>query len=246
MTKPARPVRVQRRVEELDPEVVARCRCAAGRTGSGGPGRPSSLSRSLSTRVDVERRIGQDEVEAADRVVRVVVVAVDVAAVADVALEAVHREVHAAEAAGLVGLLDAVDRRARAAGFFWCSATNRARLHEHAARAAGGVEDAAVERLDHLDDQPDDAARRVELAAPLALGRGELAEEVLVDAPEGVALDAGRDLGDLLEQLLEQRAGEEVVGLGQHAGELRVVLLDVAHRLVDLAPTSAPSGRLSR
>ena len=46
--------------------------------------------------------------------------------------------------------------------------------------------------------------------------------------------DAGRDLGDLLEQLLEQRAGEEVVGLGQHAGKPRVVLLDLAHRRVDL------------
>ncbi len=113
-----------------------------------------------------------------------------------------------------------------AAGFFWCSATKRARLHEHAAGAAGGVEDAAVERLDDLDDQADDAARRVELAALLALGAGELAEEVLVDAAEGVVVDGGGNLGDLLEQFLEQRAGEEVVGLGQDAGELRVVLLD--------------------
>ena len=47
---------------------------------------------------------------------------------------------------------------------------------------------------------------RVELAAPLALRAGELAEEVLVDAPERVALGGRRDLGDLLEQLLEQRA----------------------------------------
>ncbi len=36
-----------------------------------------------------------------------------------------------------------------------------------------------------------------------------------------------------LEQFLQQRAGEDLVGLGQHAGELRIVLLDVAHRLVD-------------
>jgi hypothetical protein len=73
----------------------------------------------------------------------------------------------------------------------------------------------------------------VELAALLAFGTGELAEEVFVDAAEGVEVHAGRDLGDLLEQLLEQRAGEKVVGLGQHAGELRVVLLDRAHGRVD-------------
>ncbi len=74
---------------------------------------------------------------------------------------------------------------------------------------------------------------RVELAALLPFRRGELAEEVFVDAAEGVVVDGGGNLGDLLEQFLEQRAGEEVVGLGQDAGELRVVLLDVAHRLVD-------------
>ena len=39
--------------------------------------------------VDVERRVGEDEVEAARGVVRVVVVAVDVAAVFDFAFEAV-------------------------------------------------------------------------------------------------------------------------------------------------------------
>jgi len=59
--------------------------------------------------VDVERRVGEDEVEAAGGVVRVVVVAVDVAAVADVAFEAVDGEVQAAEATSFVGFLDAVD-----------------------------------------------------------------------------------------------------------------------------------------
>ena len=57
----------------------------------------------------VERRVGEDEVEAARDVVRVVVVAVDVAAVFDFAFEAVDSEVQAAQAAGFVGFLDAVD-----------------------------------------------------------------------------------------------------------------------------------------
>jgi hypothetical protein len=101
--------------------------------------------------------------------------------------------------------------------------------------AACGVEDATVERFDDLDDELNDRGRRVEDAAFLALCEGELTEEVLVDAAEGVEVRGGRDLGDLLEQLLEQRAGEEVEGLGQHAGEPRVVLLDLAHRRVDLS-----------
>src|SRR3546814_9521127 len=50
---------------------------------------------------------------------------------------------------------------------------------------------------------------------------------------EGVVVDAGRDLGHLLQQLFQQGAGEQVVGLGQHALERLVVLLDLAHRLVD-------------
>lgn len=44
------------------------------------------------------------------------------------------------------------------------------RLHEHAAGAAAGVEDAALLRSEHLDQHPDDRPRRAELAAPLALG----------------------------------------------------------------------------
>jgi len=53
-------------------------------------------------------------------------------------------------------------------------------------------------------------------------------------APEGVVVHGGGNLGDFFEQFLEEGAGEEVVGLGQDAGELRVVLLDVAHGVVDL------------
>ena len=83
-------------------------------------------------------------------------------------------------------------------------------LHEHAAGAAGRVEDAAVERLRDFDEQPDDADRRVELAALLAFRAGELAEEVFVDPPEGVVVERGGDLGDLLEQLLQQRAVENL------------------------------------
>ena len=112
-------------------------------------------------------------------------------------------------------------------------------LHEHAARAAAGVVDAALVRLDHLDQQLDDGLRRVELAAALAFGAGELAEEVFVDAAEHVLAAAlgvaEADRADQVDQfaeplLVERRPG---VVLGEHALERRVVLLDRDHRVVD-------------
>ena len=61
----------------------------------------------------------------------------------------------------------------------------------------------------------------LELAAALALGHGEGAEEVFVDTPEGVVVQCGRNLGNFLQQFLEQGAGEQVEGLGQYASGLR-------------------------
>lgn len=88
--------------------------------------------------------------------------------------------------------------------------------------------------LDDLGKVSDDAGRGVKLTAFLALGAGELAEEVFVDAAKGVVVRGGRDLGGFLQQFFEESAGEEVVGPGQDAGELRIVLLDVPHGVVDL------------
>ena len=42
------------------------------------------------------------------------------------------------------------------------------------------------------------------------------------------------DLRDTLEQLLQQRARKQLISFRQHAGELRVVALDRAHRIVQL------------
>ena len=177
--------------------------------------------------------MGEDEVERSSVGVRVVVVAVDVAAVLDVAFQPLHGEVEAAQAAGSVGLFDADDSKP-SCGVPPVPRDPARRLHEHPAGATGGVEDAAVKRFDDFGEQADDATRRVELAAFLAFGAGEFAEEVFVDAPESVVVGRRRNLGNLLEQFLEQRAGEQVEGLGQHTGELWVELLYVAHRRVDL------------
>jgi len=100
-------------------------------------------------------------------------------------------------------------------------------------------QDAALERLEHLDQQLDHAARRVELAAALALGAGEAAEEVLVDAPEdvlGAALGvAHRDGADEVDELAQLRLVDvrASVVLAQHALELRVLALDRHHGVVD-------------
>ncbi len=80
-------------------------------------------------------------------------------------------------------------------------------LHEEAAGAHGRVVDPALEGLEHLDDEGDDGLGRVELAALLAFGQGELAEEVFVDVAEDVlGLQDGvleRDGGDQVDQLAE-------------------------------------------
>ena len=77
-------------------------------------------------------------------------------------------------------------------------------LHEHAAGAAGGIEDAPVERLDHFDQQAHDGAGRVELAALLPFGAGELAEEVFVDATESIVVEADGNFGDFFSNSLSK------------------------------------------
>ena len=109
----------------------------------------------------------------------------------DVAAEAVDCEVHLCEPDGVASLLLAVDRQFLA-GVVTVAFDEVGGLDEHPARAAGGVVDFPVEGFEDLDDEPDDRGGCEELAALLALGEGELAEEVLVDQPEPVTLDRFR------------------------------------------------------
>jgi hypothetical protein len=60
------------------------------------------------------------------------------------------------------------------------------RLDEHAAGAAAGVEDHAALGFEHRHQGADDGERREVLAAALAFGGGELADEVFVDAADQV------------------------------------------------------------
>jgi hypothetical protein len=66
-------------------------------------------------------------------------------------------------------------------------------LHKETARTHGRVVHPALEGLQHLHDQRDDALGRVVLAAFLAFGQRELTEEVFVHVAEDVfALEAQR------------------------------------------------------
>jgi hypothetical protein len=112
------------------------------------------------------------------------------------------------------------------------------RLHEHTARATARVVDAALERLQHLDQHAHDRTRCVELAAALTLSDRELAEEILVDAAEHVltmVLVLEREVGEQLDDLAEP----DLIGLrpgivlGQHAFEARVFGFEQQHRLVE-------------
>ena len=101
---------------------------------------------------------------------------------AEVGLDAANGEIHHRQAAGGgVALLpvDADVAELAAVGF-----DEFFRLDKHAAGAAAGVVDAAFVGREHLDETAHDAGRGVELAAVLALGAGELGEEILVNAAQ--------------------------------------------------------------
>ena len=244
MTKPAtpppRPFGGREVVDEvLDPGVVG----VADRRRAVAPAHVVGQQLARPVR-DVERRIGEDVVGLE---VRVQVAQEAVGGLrAEVGLDAADGEVHVRQPpGGGVGLL-AEDRDV--GGLPAVGLDEAFRLHEHARRAAAGVVDAALVGFEHLDQQAHDAARREELAAELALGLGELAEEVLVDAAErvaglgAVALEA--DVGDQVDQPLHLLRRDTAAGVvaRQLALEVRVVALDGEDGVVDQRGDVGPRG----
>ena len=122
---------IQSRVEKLNPQVVriVRARQAERKAAARSDG---VLQPLLVHGVDVERWIGENEVESAGGIVRVVVVAVDIATVANVAFEPMNREIQAAETACLIGLLDTVNGKFRS-GVLFMLGHEPGGLNEHAA-----------------------------------------------------------------------------------------------------------------
>ena len=107
------------------------------------------------------------------------------------------------------------------------------RLHKHAARTAGRVEDVTVVGFDDLHDQLDERGGGEKLAAAMALAEGELAQEIFVDLAEGVAFDIHGNGIENLEQFKEHTVFEAVVGLGEHAAQVLVFGLDGGHGIID-------------
>lgn len=114
------------------------------------------------------------------------------------------------------------------------------RLHEHAAGAAAGVVHLAVVRRQHGHQCLDDGGRGVELAALLAFGAGELAEEIFVDLAQHVARLAGilaeANGGNQIHQLAQlaiRQLGARVA-LVQNALELGVFALDFGQGVIHL------------
>jgi len=126
--------------------------------------------------VHVEWRICHYEIEFSQTSMNIFVVEV---AVTNITGKAVNRKVHLAEPDSLGDLLLAIDRDI---GYVLAVAFHeRRRLDKHTAGTSGGVEDAAVKRLDHFHNQLDEAGGREELTAFLAFGHRELAEEIFGD-----------------------------------------------------------------
>ena len=141
-------------------------------------------------------------------------------------------QVHLRQRHRVVGLLGAEDRELPGGGLVVTLDELRA-LDEHAARATGRIEDAALIGLQDLDDQPDDGVGREVLTTALALLGGEVGEEVLVDEAEGVAGELGREGREEAQQLDQGRALQLLVAARQDVLQLRVGGLDRLDRLVD-------------
>ena len=151
---------VERRREDLDPQVVA----VVDRRDPVGVALVV-FDPVLVDGVDVERRIGDHEVEPTHRIVRVLVVGVRRD---DLPSETVDRQVHLGQSDRLVLVLLAEDRDL-GCRVLLVLLDEAGRLNKHAARPAGGVEDAALEWLDDVDDELDDRGRGEELAGAAAL-----------------------------------------------------------------------------
>ena len=185
----------------------------------------------------VEGRIGHDEVKPAClRHIgeKIAVGVVEAVGVADVARQAMSRKVHLVEVDRDAVLLDAIDDHT---AFFLLIGFLRpcgelCRVDEHAAGAAGRVEDAPLERLDDLDDQVHNAFRREEDAALLPLGHRELAEEIFVHLAEGIARELHR--GERAHHLDQHVIGNVGEGARESPRQVFILFLNRTHGVVEI------------
>ncbi len=183
--------------------------------------------------VNVEGRVGSDVVARAVERMGVVVERVRPVARHNLSLHAVDGHVHEAQLRVVVDLLLPVEHHALG-GVAAALAHIVARRHEHAARPAGGIEHGAAIGLYHVHDHAHERLWREEHAVIACHGGGELAEEVLIDAPDDVVavlVEGGvvEDADDAAQKFVAQLG----VGVGQHAAQGGVHRRDARHGLVD-------------
>ena len=155
---------------------------------------------------------------------------------AKVAIDAANREVHVGQTPrGVVGLLPV---HADVANLSAVCLHKLFGLNEHAARPTARVINPPLVRGQHLDEKLHYVSRRIELAAQLALGTGELGKEVFVNATQhifrpvlGAAERGGTEDVDELTQpcFIQPHVG---VVLGEHTFEGGVLPLDGKHCVV--------------
>ena len=201
---------------------------------------PQELATPL---LDVEGRVREVEIEAHVREgvleQRAFVVP------AEVAGNTPDREVHAGEPEGFrVPLLPIHGYVIQAPGVSQHEAVG---LDVESARAVAAIVDAAPVGFDHVHHQRDHAARRVLLAARLALHRGELAEEELIDATEEIEVVRHArevEIGEVVDQPAEHLGAEVRLAedFGQHPLEFVVLTLDGPHGVVQSLPDIGGAG----
>ena len=190
--------------------------------------------------IHVERRIGHDEIALAPDGMDILVEGVRFP---DVSFQTVDGEVHLGQPDGCGGLLLAVESDL-VAGLLPLPLDEVAGLHEHAARAAGGVENDAVVRFDDIHDGLDQGRRSEELAAVLRPLHGELHEEVFVDAPEDIPFGAVQGFPvENTEEVFKHGALEDGVVFGQDSGKRFEALLDGGHGINERLPKLGIAGQ---
>ena len=189
----------------------------------------------------IELRVGEYAVGAQVGVA----VFVKTVAARDVAAHGADGEVHSGQPpGGVVGFLPVDGDFPDGAAFVFIAAAGAGAdefggLNEHAGRAAAGVIDAPAIGLEHFDEQPNDGARGVELAAALALRAGEALQEVLIDAPEDVARSRVRaahaDVAYQVDEPPDQLGAHAARGvyLRERVAQVGVVALYGAHGVID-------------
>lgn len=105
--------------------------------------------------------------------------------------------------------------------------------HEHAARAAGGIEHGALRGFQDVHDHAHERLRGEEHAVVACHQRRELVQEVLVDASDDVvAVLVERLVVEDAQHLAQDVVAELGVGVGKDALQVRIVLGDSGHGIV--------------